>query len=84
MPEAGGNGQGAPDLADVFRTVPEVATLLRMHEKSVYRMISAGRLPAIRLGKVLVPSQAVYALIESGRVPVRAWAQRRKTSHGQG
>ena len=35
----------------MFLTVAEVATLLRVSNMTVYRLISAGDLPAVRVGK---------------------------------
>lgn len=34
-----------------FLTVAEVATLLRVSNMTVYRLITAGELPAVRVGK---------------------------------
>jgi len=77
--EAGGNGtgQGADELAGIFRTIREVAALLRIHEKSTYRLIYEGRLPAIRVGRLLIPAEAVHQFIQSRRVQPRPWAMRK-------
>ncbi|MDO5048621.1 MAG: helix-turn-helix domain-containing protein [Actinomycetaceae bacterium] len=50
-----------------FVTVAEVADLMRVSKMTVYRMIHAGELPAMRVGKSFrVPQSAVTALIEAG------------------
>jgi excisionase family DNA binding protein len=60
-------------LADVrFLTVAEVAGVMRVSKMTVYRMVHAGELPAIRVGRSFrVPEQAVHdylraAFIEAG------------------
>lgn len=55
----------ASDLADVrFVTVSEVAELMRVSRMTVYRMIHAGELPAIRFGRSFrVPESAVSQAI---------------------
>ena len=62
-----------PALADVkFLTVAEVATLMRVSKMTVYRMVHAGELPAVRVGRPFrVPEKAVHdylrdAFIEAG------------------
>ena len=62
-----------PALAEVkFLTVAEVAALMRVSKMTVYRMVHAGELPAIRVGRSFrVPEQAVHdylkaAYIEAG------------------
>lgn len=42
--------QHAPEQAG-FMTVNEVASLLRVSNMTVYRLINAGELPAARIGK---------------------------------
>ena len=50
-----------------FVTVAEVADLMRVSKMTVYRMIHAGELPAMRVGKSFrVPQGAVQALIDAG------------------
>lgn len=50
-----------------FFTVAEVADLMRVSKMTVYRMIHAGDLPAMRVGKSFrVPDSAVKALIKAG------------------
>lgn len=56
-----------------FVTVAEVADLMRVSKMTVYRMIHAGELPAIRVGKSFrVPQQAVAQLIDAG---LSGWSQ---------
>lgn len=40
-----------PKTVDELLLVPEVATRIRQSEKTVYRKISAGEIPAVRLGE---------------------------------
>jgi excisionase family DNA binding protein len=55
-----------------FLTVAEVATLIRVSRMTVYRLVHAGTLPAVRVGRSFrVPEQAVHeylrqAFIEAG------------------
>jgi excisionase family DNA binding protein len=60
-------------FADVkFLTVAEVATVMRVSKMTVYRMVHAADLPAVRVGRSFrVPEQAVHdylraAFIEAG------------------
>jgi excisionase family DNA binding protein len=62
-----------PALAEVrFLTVAEVAGVMRVSKMTVYRMVHAGELPAVRVGRSFrVPEKAVHdylraALIEAG------------------
>ena len=57
------------DLTHVrFLTVAEVAAALRVSRMTVYRMVHAGELPAIRFGRSFrVPEQALEAIV-SGSV----------------
>jgi excisionase family DNA binding protein len=53
----------APDgISDVrFLTVAEVATAMRVSKMTVYRLVHAGDLPAVRVGRSFrVPEQAVH------------------------
>ncbi|WP_040166352.1 helix-turn-helix domain-containing protein [Microbacterium gorillae] len=54
------------DYADVrFLTVAEVAELARVSKMTVYRMVHAGELPAIRFGRSYrVPESAVTQLLQ--------------------
>lgn len=48
-----------------FLTVAEVATLLRVSKMTVYRLLHAGELTAVRVGRSFrVPSEAVEAYLE--------------------
>ena len=55
-----------------FLTVQEVADLMRVSSMTVYRLIKAGDLPAVRVGRSFrVPEKAVHdylrdAFIEAG------------------
>lgn len=53
------------DLSDVrFLTVAEVADMMRVSTMTVYRMVHAGELPAIRFGRSFrIPESAVAAVI---------------------
>jgi excisionase family DNA binding protein len=55
-----------------FLTVAEVATVMRVSKMTVYRIVHAGELPAVRVGRSFrVPEKAVHdylqaAFIEAG------------------
>ncbi|HWH25331.1 MAG TPA: helix-turn-helix domain-containing protein [Pseudolysinimonas sp.] len=53
------------DLSDVrFLTVAEVAEMMRVSNMTVYRMVKAGTLPAIRFGRSYrIPESAVVDAI---------------------
>ena len=53
------------DLSDVrFLTVAEVADLMRVSAMTVYRMVQAGEIPAVRFGRSYrIPEAAVVELI---------------------
>ena len=55
------------DLSDVrFLTVAEVADMMRVSTMTVYRMVHAGELPAIRFGRSFrIPESAVVTAIEA-------------------
>ncbi|UNX56481.1 helix-turn-helix domain-containing protein [Georgenia sp. TF02-10] len=54
---------GAPK----FLTVAEVAELMRLSKMTVYRMVHAGDLPAVRMGRSFrVPQAAVEDIIAKG------------------
>ena len=57
----------ARDLSEVrFLTVAEVADMMRVSKMTVYRLVHAGALPAIRFGRSFrVPESAVEAAIET-------------------
>jgi excisionase family DNA binding protein len=59
----GGANVGADrPLSEVrFLTVAEVAALMRVSKMTVYRLVHAGGLPAVRVGRSFrVPEQAVH------------------------
>lgn len=50
-----------------FLTVAEVAQMARVSRMTVYRMVHAGELPAIRVGKSFrVPEAAVEEMLSQG------------------
>ncbi|CAN5333068.1 MULTISPECIES: helix-turn-helix domain-containing protein [Microbacteriaceae] len=57
----------ARDLSEVrFLTVAEVADMMRVSKMTVYRLVHAGELPAIRFGRSFrVPESAVVAAIDT-------------------
>jgi excisionase family DNA binding protein len=63
-PATSGPGASAPAerLGELrFLTVAEVATLMRVSKMTVYRLVNAATLPAVRVGRsVRVPEQAVH------------------------
>jgi excisionase family DNA binding protein len=54
------------DLPDVrFLTVAEVAALMRVSKMTVYRLVHAGELPAVRFGRSYrVPESAVVEAMQ--------------------
>lgn len=48
---AGRKADGLADFGEPLLTVGEVATLMRVSNMTVYRLIKAGQLAAIRVGK---------------------------------
>ncbi|WP_156252969.1 helix-turn-helix domain-containing protein [Pseudactinotalea terrae] len=57
----------AQPSAPRFLTVAEVAQLARVSRMTVYRMVHAGDLPAIRVGKSFrVPEAAVQEMLSEG------------------
>jgi excisionase family DNA binding protein len=57
-------------LAQVrFLTVAEVATIMRVSKMTVYRLVHAGDLPAVRVGRSFrVPEQAVHDYLRASFV----------------
>ena len=55
------------DLKDVrFLTVAEVADMMRVSRMTVYRLVHAGELPAIRFGRSFrVPESAVEHMLQA-------------------
>lgn len=58
----------AGNFADAkFMTVTEVAEMMRVSRMTVYRMIHAGELPAVRFGRSYrVPENAVEEILQTG------------------
>jgi excisionase family DNA binding protein len=72
-PEPEGARPAEQALSEVkFLTVAEVASVMRVSKMTVYRMVHAGDLPAVRVGRSFrVPEKAVHdylrsAFIEAG------------------
>jgi excisionase family DNA binding protein len=52
-----------------FLTVAEVAMIMRVSKMTVYRLVHAGDLPAVRVGRSFrVPEQAVHDYLEHSYV----------------
>lgn len=52
-----------------FMTVAEVADVMRVSKMTVYRLVHAGELPAVRFGRSYrVPEKAVENYLRSSRV----------------
>jgi len=72
IPHAGSNGAGGPvgsvgkPLAEVrFLTVAEVAATMRVSKMTVYRLVHAGELAAVQVGRSYrVPEQAVHDYLQ--------------------
>lgn len=64
----------AGNFADTrFMTVTEVAEMMRVSRMTVYRMIHAGELPAVRFGRSYrVPESAVEQILQTGSTDSRA------------
>lgn len=58
------------ELAEVrFLTVAEVATIMRVSKMTVYRLVHAGELPAVRVGRSFrVPEKAVHDYLRQSYV----------------
>jgi excisionase family DNA binding protein len=65
-PASSGQRQDAERLGELkFLTVAEVATLMRVSKMTVYRLVNAATLPAVRVGRsVRVPEQAVHDYLQ--------------------
>ncbi len=49
-----------------FLTVAEVAAMMRVSKMTVYRLVHAGELPAVRVGRSFrVPEKAVHGYLEN-------------------
>src|SRR3954465_7268028 len=73
----------ARDLKDVrFVTVAEVADMMRVSKMTVYRMVHAGELPAIRFGRSFrVPESAVADVLRGGVAGVGEAGPNRAVRH---
>lgn len=71
-PAAAGGARPGPAGEVTFLTVAEVAAMMRVSKMTVYRMVHAGELSAVRVGRSFrVPERAVHdylrdAFIEAG------------------
>jgi excisionase family DNA binding protein len=65
-----GSSADAERLGELrFLTVAEVATLMRVSKMTVYRLVNAATLPAVRVGRsVRVPEQAVHDYLQHSYV----------------
>ncbi len=74
--ERADDADGAPE----FYSVAATARLLGTSEMTLYRAISAGEFPAVRIrGRIIVPARAIEAMAEaalqsSGVVEAADWA----------
>lgn len=64
----------AVNFADArFMTVTEVAGMMRVSRMTVYRMIHAGEVPAVRFGRSYrVPESAVEQILRAGASGAKA------------
>lgn len=62
------------DLSDVrFLTVAEVAEMMRVSSMTVYRLVHAGELPAVRFGRSYrIPESAVAQVVANPSSGVQA------------
>lgn len=52
-----------------FLTVAEVAQIMRVSKMTVYRLVHAGELPAVRVGRSFrVPEQAVHDYLQTSYI----------------
>jgi excisionase family DNA binding protein len=65
----GGRTEAEPLGELRFLTVAEVAGLMRVSKMTVYRLVNAATLPAVRVGRsVRVPEQAVHDYLQHSYV----------------
>ena len=64
---SGASSDGPPPLGGTqFLTVAEVAGLMRVSKMTVYWIVHAGELPAVRVGRSFrVPEKAVHDYLEA-------------------
>jgi excisionase family DNA binding protein len=61
--------------AQLCHSIPEAARLLGVGKRSIYRQISEGNLPVVKLGRrTLVSSSALRAFVEAASKPTKAAA----------
>lgn len=61
-----GGPREAPLAEMKFLTVAEVATVMRVSRMTVYRLVHAGELPAVRVGRSFrVPERAVHEYLRN-------------------
>lgn len=59
-------GTESAPVAPQFYSVAQVARLFGMSSMSIYRAISAGEFPAVRIrGRLIVPARAVDSMVEA-------------------
>lgn len=65
-----GAGAGERPLSEVsFLTVAEVAAVMRVSKMTVYRLVHAGTLPAVQVGRSYrVPEKAVHDYLQQSYV----------------
>lgn len=52
-----------------FLTVAEVASLMRVSKMTVYRLVHAGELPAVQIGRSFrVPEEAVHRYLQAAYI----------------
>ncbi len=70
MAVGAGSGSNDRPLAEVsFLTVAEVASVMRVSKMTVYRLVHAGTLPAVQVGRSYrVPEQAVHDYLQQSYV----------------
>src|SRR5689334_11225426 len=70
-------------LAEVrFLTVAEVASIMRVSKMTVYRMVHAGELPAIRVGRSCGPQKDVVHKSRRPSYADPAWSAAERTKRG--
>lgn len=76
------DAQGGPQGRVRFLTVVEVADLMRVSRMTVYRLVHAGELPAVRVGRSFrVPQDALDAYLRSSAtVEAHAVDEERRSS----
>ncbi|SFJ77832.1 helix-turn-helix domain-containing protein [Cellulomonas sp. KH9] len=77
-----GEDQGGPSARVRYLTVVEVADLMRVSRMTVYRLVHAGELPAVRVGRSFrVPQDALDAYLRSSAtVEPEAFGEERRSS----